>query len=288
MTARVAVTGGSGKLGSAVIADLLAHGWQVHNFDVAAPRQRLCSFTRVDLTDYGQAMDLATGIDELYDNLDAIVHLAAIPGATHAANAATFANNIVSTYNVFNAARVAQVRNVVWASSETLLGYPFTTTVPPYVPMDEEYAPMPNVAYSLAKDLEEELARQFCRWDPATKMVGLRFSNVIGPGEYADFPDFDADPPARKWNLWSYIDARDGAQAVRLALDYDQLGYDAFNIAAEDTVMSRSSAGLMAEYFPRVEIRAELGERQSLTSIEKAKRLLGFAPQHRWHDNLDS
>ena len=82
-------------------------------------------------------------------------------------------------------------------------------------------------------------------------MVGLRFSNVMEPGaDYAAFPGFDADPRPRNWNLWSYIDARDGAQAVRRALDYDPLGYDAFIIAAADTVMSRTNAWLMAEFFP--------------------------------------
>ena len=65
------------------------------------------------------------------------------------------------------------------------------------------------------------MARQFCRWDPELKMIGLRFSNVMDPDDYARFPVFDADPRARKWNLWGYIDARDGAQAVRRALEYD-------------------------------------------------------------------
>ena len=60
------------------------------------------------------------------------------------------------------------------------------------------------------------MARQFCRWDPELKIIGLRFSNVMDPEDYAAFPDFDGDPQPRKWNLWGYIDARDGAQAVRL------------------------------------------------------------------------
>ena len=90
------------------------------------------------------------------------------------------------------------------------------------------------------------MARQFCRWDPELKMIGLRFSNVMEPADYADFPGFDADPMLRKWNLWTYIDARDGAQAVRKALELDTTGMDVFQIANADTVMTRSSAELAA------------------------------------------
>ena len=84
--------------------------------------------------------------------------------------------------------------------------------------MDEEYPARPESSYALGKHLDEQMARQFCRWDPALTLVGLRFSNVMEPADYAAFPGFDADAALRAWNAWSYIDARDGAQAVRLAL----------------------------------------------------------------------
>ncbi|HEY3163523.1 MAG TPA: NAD(P)-dependent oxidoreductase, partial [Candidatus Limnocylindrales bacterium] len=158
---------------------------------------------------------------------------------------------------------------------------------PPYAPLDEEYAVRPETAYSLGKALDEEMARQFCRWDPDLKMIGLRFSNVMEPADYARFPSFDADPLLRKWNLWGYIDARDGAQAVRLALEHASTGMDAFIIANADTVMSRSSASLMAEVFPGVTIRKELGEHETLLSIAKARRVLGYEPRHSWRDEIE-
>ena len=211
---RVVVTGGNGKLGRAVVADLRAHGYEVTSLDTAATAPDV----RVDLTDYGQTVEALTAVDDRYGAVDAVVHLAAIPAPGLTTNAATFANNAPATYNVFAAARAAGITNVVWASSETVLGLPFTTP-PPYIPVDEEYAPRPESTYSLVKTLEEEMAAQFCRWNPALKMIGLRFSNVMEPADYAAFPGYDADPRARSWNLWGYIDARDGAQAVRKALD---------------------------------------------------------------------
>lgn len=140
----------------------------------------------------------------------------------------------------------------------------------------------PQSAYSLAKHLEEEMASHFCRWDPALKLIGLRFSYVKEQAEYAAFPALNADPMLQHWNLWSYIDDRDGAQAVRLALEHDTVGFDVFIIASPDTVMSQTSASLMHRVVPGVQIRGELGAHQSLLSSDKARRVLGWAPQHGW------
>ena len=281
--ARIAVTGGTGKLGRAVVADLKAHGYDVVVLDQVVPAGWTEGVTRVDLTDYGQVLGALTKIDDRYDGVDGVVHLAAIPAPGMAPNAATFANNVVSTYNVFEAARVAGITNVVWASSETVLGLPLDIP-PPYLPIDEEYRVRPESSYSLGKAVDEEMAHHFCRWNPQTKIVGLRFSNVMEPHEYAAFPAFDADPWLRKWNAWGYIDARDGAQAVRKALELDATGYDVFIVANADTCMSTPSAELAALVFPGVELRRPVEGTETLLSIDKARRVLGYEPEHSWRD----
>ncbi|MBM0234283.1 NAD(P)-dependent oxidoreductase [Micromonospora sp. STR1_7] len=286
---RVVVTGATGKLGRAVVAHLRGVGVDVLAVDRVGgrdPRDVDGEFLLVDLTDYGQVVEAFTGgADEHAGGIDAVVHLAAVPAPGLMSNATTFANNSAATYNVFAAARAAGIRRVVWASSETVLGLPFDTP-PPYAPVDEAYPPRPESTYSLNKVLEEEMARHFCRWDPELVMVGLRFSNVMDVEDYAPFPSFDADPTLRRWNLWGYIDARDGAQAVERALVHDQPGADVFIIANADTVMTRSSASLMAEVYPGVEIRKELGEHETLLSIDKARRVLGYEPRHSWRNHV--
>ncbi|TYB93911.1 NAD(P)-dependent oxidoreductase [Micromonospora sp. WP24] len=286
---RVVVTGATGKLGRAVVARLRHVGLDVLAVDRAAgrdPRDVDGEFLLADLTDYGQVLEaLLGGVDEHAGRVDAVVHLAAIPAPGLLPNATTFANNSAATYNVFAAARAAGIKRVVYASSETVLGLPFDTP-PPYAPVDEEYAPRPESTYSLNKALEEEMARHFCRWDPELTLLGLRFSNVMDVEDYAGFPSFDADPRLRRWNLWGYIDARDGAQAVERALAYDRPGAEVFVIANADTVMSRSSADLMSEVYPQVEIRKELGEHETLLSIDKARRMLGYEPRHTWRDHV--
>ncbi len=276
---RIAVTGGSGKLGRSVVRRLSQDGHQVLNLDRVGQKGR--GFVSVDLRSYGQVLDVILGLDDRHSGFDAIVHLAAIPAPGLAPDAAIFENNMLSTYNVFQAARRAGIKKVVYASSETVLGLPFDVD-PPYIPVDEEYAARPESTYSLVKHLEEQMAIQLTRWDPELSITALRFSNVMDPEDYDAFPSFDADARARKWNLWGYIDGRDGAQAVARALEYTTPGFETFIIAADDTVMGRSSASLAAEVFPNVGVVKELGEHQTMLSIDKAKRLLGYQPEHSW------
>ena len=281
---KVLVTGGSGKLGRAVLKDLVAHGYDVLNVDQQTLAEPICPSVRIDLTNFGEvASAILGGVDERGGPFEAVVHLAAIPAPGLAANARTFANNVPTTYNVFEACRLAGIKNVVFASSETVLGLPFETP-PPYAPVDEEYHPRPESAYSLGKLLDETMAAQFCRWDSSLRMVGLRFSNVMYPEDYKAFPKFDADPRARKWNLWGYIDARDGAQAVRRAIQADFTGFEAFIIANADTVMSRSNMSLLAEVFPDVPTKGNIATNSTLLSIDKAKRMLGYSPQFSWRN----
>ena len=127
------------------------------------------------------------------------------------------------------------------------------------------------------------MAAQFCRWDPDLSMVGLRFSNVMLVEDYADFAGYTADQ--RRFNLWSYIDARDAAQAVELALAYEPHGVEVFVIASPDVVPHVPVEQLLADRFGEVQHTRELGEYESPLSIDKARALLGFDPQHSWRDH---
>lgn len=278
---RLALTGSSGKLGTVVERHLRAAGHDVIALDAVGPRRP--GFVQTDLTDYGQVIDALAGAGDDRGELDAVVHLAAIPAPGLRPDVATFSNNIRATFDVFWAAIRLGVRRIVYASSETVLGLPFDVP-PPYIPVDEEYPARPESVYSLVKHLEEQMAIELVRWHPDLSITALRFSNVMVPEDYADFPSFDADARLRKWNLWGYIDARDGAHAIERALEVAPPGFDRFIIAAADTVMSRPNAELVAEVFPDVPVRGDLGAHDTLLSIDKARRLLGYAPQHSWRD----
>jgi nucleoside-diphosphate-sugar epimerase len=275
---KIVVTGGSGKAGRAVVRDLLAHGYDVLNVDVVPSREPTAQFVKADLTDLGQTYEVLHGAD-------AVVHLAAIPAPGLSTDAVTFDVNMMSTYNIFNAGTKLGLQRIVWASSETTLGLPFDREQPAYAPIDEDHPLYPESSYALSKVLSEEMARQFNRWT-GIPFVNLRFSNIMEPQDYERFPTFWNDARLRKWNLWGYVDHSHVAQSCRLALETNLQGAESFIIAAGDTCMNRPSRELMAEVFPNVPIRGDIGEFETLLSVDKARRMLGYSPDFTWRNNI--
>ena len=277
---RVAVTGGSGKAGEAVVRDLGESGIEVVNVDLAASMHPGEPTLVADLTDLGQATEALSGTD-------AVVHLAAIPAPGIKPDAETFRINAMSTYNVFTAAVRLGLDRVVWASSETLIGLPFDREQPRYAPIDEDHPRLPESHYALSKLVGEEMATQFVRWS-GIPFAALRISNIMRPEDYQRFPGFWDDPTLRAWNLWGYVDARDVAQAARLALTADIEGAQAFLVAAADTCMTRPSRDLLAEVYPDVPLRGSVEGHETLLSIERARDVLGYEPNHSWRDHVDA
>ena len=226
---KIAVTGGSGKAGRAVVRDLREHGHDVLNVDRVPPHEDAAPYLPADLTDYGQTLEALSG-GHVLPGIEAVVHLAAIPAPDKATQDVVFRTNITSTHTVFSAAWRLGLKRIVWASSETTLGLPFDTP-PEYAPIDEEHPLRPESSYALSKVLGEEMARQFNRWT-GIPIVGLRLSNVMEREDYLRFPSYWDDPQLRKWNLWGYVDESHVAHACRRGLEADIAGAEAFVIAA--------------------------------------------------------
>lgn len=277
MKKKIVVTGGSGKAGRAVVRDLLAHDYEVLNVDCTPPAESAAPFLCADVADFGQTVEALSGAW-------GVVHLAAIPAPGRFTPEHTFRTNTLSTFNVFQAAVLHKLARVVWASSETTLGLPFEVVQPQVAPIDESHYPYPESTYSLSKVVGEAMAEQYARWS-GLPFVGLRFSNVMEPpGDYARFGPAQDDPHLRKWNLWGYVDARDTAQSCRLGLEAGISGSENFIIAAADTCMARPNRELLAAAFPQCQLAPGTGDHETLLSITKARRMLGYAPQFSWRD----
>jgi nucleoside-diphosphate-sugar epimerase len=274
---RIVVTGGTGKAGRWALRALREQGHDVLNVDWRHDGSPHGQCLVTDLADAGQCLDALSGAE-------VVVHLAAIaaPGVRPAAE--TFRINTLSTYNLFAAAEMHRLRRVVWASSETVLGLPFDEP-PAFAPVDETHPPRPESSYALSKLAGEAMAEQFAR-RTGTPHVALRISNIMEPDDYAAFPGYWGDARLRSWNLWGYVDVRDVAHAIDRALEAQVEGAPAFIVAAADTVMPHDSAALMAEVFPAVPLRRPVEGRETLLSIERAGRLLGYAPAHTWTEVL--
>lgn len=277
---KIVVTGSSGKAGRAVVRELVDHGYEVLGVDVITPHDHLSPFIRADITDLGQAFDVLR-------QAEAVVHLAAIPAPGLQPDEVTFRTNMTSSYNVFSAAATLGLQRIVWASSETTLGLPFDREQPAYAPIDEAHPLFPQSSYALSKVLTEQMAQHFNRWH-GLPIIALRFSNIMEPEDYRRFPGFWHDPWLRKWNLWGYVDARDVAQSCRLGLEAAIDGAETFIIAAADTVMNQPNRELMAAVFPTVPLREGTGDYETLLSIEKARRRLGYQPYYSWRDHTSA
>lgn len=272
---KIAVTGGNGKLGRFVVADLLEHGFDVTNLDTDRSSDLKCRTRQVELCDFGQTIDALS-------EMDGVVHLAAICQVRVAPDAETFRVNTLSTFNVFHSAKVLEIPRVVWASSETTLGLAWSKDNPPkYVPIDEDHFPHTDSTYALSKHVGEIIAGQYARWGTTT-FVGLRFSNIMAPQDYAEFPSYWSDPLKRVSNLWAYIDARDGTQACRLGLGADIKGSENFIITSPDTVMNRPTMELLKEVFPKVPVKRQLEGFDTPLLNEKARSMLGYKPTYSW------
>lgn len=280
--AKVVITGGSGLLGPWVLREFVDHGYEVVNVDTKHPAEPICRTIIADLNHLGEVYGVLEGAD-------AVVHLAAIPAAYLRPNEVTFANNVLSTYHILEAATALGIRKAVITSSESSYGIVFAVQpiAPQYVPIDEAHPQLPQDSYGLSKIVNEETAEMFHR-KTGIQVVSMRLGNVIAPSMYQNFPNFVHDAKARERILWSYIDTRDAAAAYRLAVEREGLGCVALNIAADDTSMDIKSRDLMVASYPHVtDYRAPLDGYETLFSNEKAKRLLGWQPVHRWRDYVD-
>lgn len=288
---RIVFTGGSGKAGRHVVPYLMAKGHQVLNLDLKPLDLPGVNTLITDLTDGAQCFNALTthfGWDGYTRGTppsppDAVVHFAAIPRVLLEPDNKTFLANVASTYNVIEAAMKLGVRKVIIASSETTCGVCFAEGDKDYhqFPLDESYDSDPMDSYGLSKLVNERTARAFAMRYKAD-IYALRIGNVISPEDYVAFPGYLADPPSRKRNAWSYIDARDLGQIVDLCVKKHGLGYQVFNAVNDTITANLPTEEFLAKYAPNTPISRKMGPREAPMSNAKIREVLGFREAHDW------
>ena len=214
---------------------------------------------------------------------DMILHMAARSNADAGDDDVVFASNLSGMFNILEAARRNGIKKVVYSSSGRAFGVGFADpyTPPDYVPVDEEHPSRPRDTYGISKVMTEELCKVYAKNFGMT-IISLRFTWVVNVEDFSLLQKFLHNPGARAFGMWSWIDERDAADSILLAIENSSLkGFHNFIITGDDTAVAEDSAELLRRYYPGVtEFRTAISGRMSLLSNQKAKRLLGFAPRY--------
>lgn len=274
---RVIVTGSSGFLGRHVAAHLVGAGHSVVGIDVCPPP----GFTgwahvTADLTEFSAAL-------ELVRDADAVIHIAAIPRPTGRTAGDVFHTNVAAAFNVIEATRLARIPRLVYASSFSVLGYPFGEPFmpPQFLPVNESHPTGANDAYGLSKWLGEEIVEAAVR-QTGLSAVSLRMPWVQSPDTFAAQIGPRRVTADAVRDLWSYIDVRDAAEGFRLALDWGGEGHLRAYLAAADTYLDEETAHALGRDFPEVPVLQPLDAFAGLISTRLAQEKLGFVPRHSW------
>lgn len=279
---KVVVTGGSGRLGQFVIRDLLAHGYQVLSLDRVPPREKLCPSWLADLRRCG---DLFEALRDAYG----IIHLGAYQAPNLAPDAETLSNNVSATYNVLRVAADVGVKKVVIASSTAAFGFIYAKRLwpPEYLPLDEHHPSKPQDSYGLSKVLGEQIADSIVSVNTDMTISSLRFPGVNFDLSYESFKERWRNPASRASGFWTYIDARDATTTCRLALEAKFKGHEIFIASAAKNCMIQPTLELVKKYLPKgAKIKKVAGTHWSCVDSSKARRILGFKPEHLWQDDL--
>ncbi len=276
---RVVVTGGSGRAGRYIIPELVEHGHEVVNADVVRREDVPGRFMYCDFTDYGQTLSTLRGAE-------AVVHMAAIPSPVMHPHEVVFRVNIMSTWNVLQAAEVLGINKLVLASSINAIGATYSLrAVPPlYFPIDEEHPTRAEESYSLSKWLGEQMADGFARKRPV-QIASFRFHALLDDARLQEFKKNPiVDPAGWAKHFWGYTHLKDAARACRLAIEAQWTGHHAFFINASDTVLSIPTEEAIKKAYPGVPIRKNLAKYQSAIDPSKAKRVFGWEPLFSWRN----
>lgn len=304
--ARILITGGAGRLGRNCASEFTTHGHEIGLLDRVAPSSDVAALSAPEHIWVGELWDGHT-VEEAIEGFrpEVVVHLGANPGPSDhptrrqtrgqyasVARDDTFKSNVLGTYYVVDAAVRHEVKRVVGASSYYVLGLGFRISDDPwqveYLPIDEDHPMRPEDSYSLSKLLNEEIYQAYTR-AYGLQTVALRLMSVYYHESEPPERRFSErlDPPKENESLGAdllcYVDGRDAALGFRLAAEAEGLApFEAFYLVT-DRNTRESPRNWLQQYYPHLMKKVRgLGEWDTLISDAKARRMLGYLPQHSW------
>lgn len=304
---KVLVTGGAGRVGSRVVAALIARGDQVTNLDLRA--NPLAGVTNVV-----GAFDDAEAVARAMERTEAVLHLGALMSWVAADAPKMFAANVSGTHLLLLAAKAKGISKFVFASS----GEVYPETRPAYLPLDESHPTKPTSPYGLTKLLGEELVQFFGRAQGLATVI-LRFSHTQDASELLDPDSFFSGPrfylrarirqqeafgnkavveALRPYDDGSekhlisrgsdgalfrmpITDTRDIVAGVIAALDSERAIGQVMNLGTEEAIRIDDAVAILQRHtgLPAVEVTLPVPAVNYQTSRSRAIEILGVRPQ---------
>jgi len=275
-TPTVLVTGADGLVGRAVVQRLLETGHRVTALTLpgAAPQADV-------RTVVGDARD-ADVVRDAVRGADAVVHLAAIPHPFGHPAATVFGNNAVATFTVLWTAAEEGIRTFAIASSVNATGLLMNPShpLPARYPIDETTPAELADPYSLSKAVDEMILDAVTRRFDACG-IALRLPLILSPDNAEGLREWQAERPREgAGDGWAWLDARDGAEAFRLAIELREPGAHVLHVAAPETIQPIPTEDLISRHAPNVPRERSFPGFDAPVDTSRARSLLGFVPQH--------
>jgi UDP-glucose 4-epimerase len=270
---RVLVTGHHGKIGRVVASALVDAGHKVVGFDIAA----------------GDDVRDAASVRAAAQGCDAGIHLAAISHDGAGTPEEIMATNVLGTWHVLLAAREHGFERVVSFSSGQVFGIAGGERAPDYFPIDDDHPRYASRPYGLSKRLGEDLCNAFTVAS-GIATICLRPFAVWDSDDYVRLEQARAASPETEWHpFWEYgafVDVRDVASAAVAALSCPNPGHVRASLCAADISASAPGRELAERLLPTVPWRGGLeydaDPWRALVDCTRARRVLGWRPEHRW------
>ncbi len=282
---RVLVTGSNGNIGTVQTEALLQAGYTIRTLDRSA-RYKDCDWEHIP----GDVCDLYT-VRRAMQNVDAVIHLAAIPNDRHGAGPDVLHVNVTGTTNVLFAAHEAGVERVIAYSSVNSMGFVGGRRYAHYLPVDDAHPKHPNSPYQLSKHLAEEACRSFSETH-GLKTFCLRPVYVVTPQRMHWLQERSTrDLQWGRSEYFAYVDVRDVCDAAMKCLTVQNLLHDSFLLTAEDTTLALPTLETARQTYPHAlwkqnpEEYTAQNPYRSFIDCSHAQQALNWRAVHSWRSS---
>ena len=238
-----------------------------------------------------------------FQDFDAIIHLAATVGVknTETNPVLTLNTNILGTKNILEACKKHNIKKVILASSSEIYGEPRK------VPIDETQTPIPITTYGISKLASEEYLKSYAKTCGFNYSI-LRFFNVVGPKQSSRFvlPEFIKNALNNKplvihgngLQIRAFCHIADICQGIEKSIckgdgEIFNIGNDLEPITIENLakkVISVLNSQSTIKYisFEKSGRNREQEIMTRIPSIQKAKKILSYRPEHNLKEIINS